>query len=199
MDSRAGTGPLMRITILCEDRMHQQFLEGLCGERGYRIERRDVAPRGDGAGSDYVIKRFAHHVRALRAMGREQRGLLVALDGDNEGFSQRLARLGDQLSEEGLSPRAEEELITILIPKWSIETWVLFLHDGIEVPESEKCKGSSNKEHRATLKRLSADKWGTLKHEASRMVIASWFAGHDSALLPSLRAGRHEASRLELC
>jgi hypothetical protein len=188
----------MRVMLLCEDRMHQQFLEGICRERGYRVDRRDVAPRGGGAGSDWVIKRFARKVRELRAVGREQLGLLVALDGDNEGFARRLERLGEQLREEELAPRAEGEAIAVLVPKWSIETWILFFHEGIEIPESERSKDPREKEHRNALARLIARDWGRLKHDASRVVIAGWFSGRDSALLPSLGESRREARRLKL-
>jgi hypothetical protein len=182
----------MLISLLCEDRLQEQFLEGLCKERGYWIVRRDVAPSGEGSGADWVIQRFSRRVLEHRAFGREQRGLLVALDGDNQGCARRLARLDEMLREKGLTPRAEDERISILVPTWSIETWVLFLHDGTEIPEDEK-----SKEHRG-LARLTARKWRTLKRDASLAVTTAWFNGQDSAKLPSLSEGRREARRLKL-
>jgi len=85
-----------------------------------------IAPAGDGAASAFVIKRYAREVRATTRRRPGQRvALIVMVDGDNLGVQKRKEQLEAVLREANESPRAPEEPVVILVPTWSVETWLL--------------------------------------------------------------------------
>lgn len=131
-----------RVVLLGEDMAHRGFLVRLCREVGWRVALEDIAPRGTGSGSDYVIHRFPEHLQGVRA-GYPRLGLLVAIDGDDRGRDRRLAALRHQCEEQGLEPRGNLDAVAILVPVWSVDTWALFFSRGVVVRENEKAKGKA--------------------------------------------------------
>ena len=182
----------LRITLLCEDRLQEQFFVTVCEEQGWQVIDRHVAPRGHGAASQWVREQFSERVMYHRRWPREQRALLVGIDGDNMGVSDRNTELDAKLRATGEQGRRMDEAIALLVPTWSIETWILFLHDGQVVPENQP-----SKEHLPA--RYKADKErGTLKSEVIRQVRVAWTRGDSHPDLPSLEGGRAEVTRLIL-
>lgn len=51
--------------------------------------------------------------------------ILVMIDGDNFGLTRRKQQLDEALRDAGELTRAPQEPIVILVPTWSIETWLL--------------------------------------------------------------------------
>jgi hypothetical protein len=51
--------------------------------------------------------------------------ILVMIDGDNLGVDRRKQQLDDALRDAGEAQRGPQEPIVILVPTWSVETWLL--------------------------------------------------------------------------
>lgn len=179
----------LRVEILCEDRMQEQFLESLCKRRGWVVVRRHVAPRGTGAASAWVLERFPHLARPYHRPP-PRRALLVAVDGDNQGPLRRRGQLDEKALTRGQSGSVQgAKAIGTLVPTWSIETWHLFFLTGAVVPEHEKSKDKLSS-------RFLAQQWGTLKSEAIREVLDGFENGEPPAALPSLADAQGEVRRL---
>lgn len=178
-----------RVRLLCEDRRTERFLRGLCKRVDVRVLDSDVAPEGRGDASLWVRKQYASRVEKLRAR-RHQRnlGLLVAIDGDNKGVAVRKAELAAELAAISAPPRGEEEAIAILVPTWSIETWLALLCGREGVGETE-----SLKEH-PDFRDLWQD--GTAEAKTRSTAVQAWRG--EIAPLPSLADGYLEAERVGL-
>ena len=68
--------------------------------------------------------------------------MVVGTDADEQSVQQRLQRLDDFLTEAGLEVRGPQERIAIWVPRWNIETWLLFL-SGRDVDEAANHKGQA--------------------------------------------------------
>lgn len=166
-----------RVVVLCEDAAQRDFAHALCRRLELRIVHTLAAPSGHGAASAWVLRNYAAQVKKLRAKAHQTNlGLLVVIDGDNQGSAQRLSALN------ALAPRAGSEPIAILVPTWSIETWLLWLC-GQDVNELATYKESS-------LFRTV--------DPTPRRAMAGWEPARSSEAtqLPSLAAARLELSRL---
>lgn len=167
-----------RVRVLCEDGQHEAFARRLL-EDVFHIHRNAIdvekAPKGEGAASNWVVRRYCDSIVPLHRRTRNQRnlGFVIMVDGDNVGFKGRMAAL--QAEE-----RTPEDRIAILAPTWSIETWVLWLRNE-QVGESEQTKA-----------RLSSDDF----RRALRDAITRWQAPPREGELPSLAQGRVELMRL---
>ncbi|MDP2276331.1 MAG: hypothetical protein Q8K32_36665 [Archangium sp.] len=118
----------MRWWLLGEDPGHERLALELA--RSIGLNKRPVnvtiAPSGEGAASAFVLKRYAREVRATtRRRPGERVAILVMIDGDNLGLSRRKQQLDEALREAGEPTRAADEPVVILVPTWSIETWLL--------------------------------------------------------------------------
>jgi hypothetical protein len=72
-------------------------------------------------------------------------GLLVAIDGDNLGRTERLNAMARICAEQEISERTEADPTAILVPTWSIDTWALFFYKNIVVPENESAKSKTSR------------------------------------------------------
>ena len=184
MDSHA------RVRAWCEDREQEAFIRSLLERRG--ISRRriyfQIAPgsaahpdspkRGMGSGSDWIIKRYVDVRTQMRQTKHQAKlGFLLMIDGDNVGLAGRTKQLqaaaGDREPDEGLA---------ILVPTWSIETWVRWL-SGSDADENTSYKRQPSREaFRQTLPSAVAQ-WNSPR------------AGEQERV-PSLSAARAELLRL---
>ncbi len=125
---------MKRIDILCEDRAHFSFVNTFLKKMGYARGIYQI-PFPTKCGKDHVIRNFPKNVKELRKKGLRSRALVAILDADNHTIDQDrkvlLATLGNE-------PITSSDKVLIVIPKWEIETWVLFL-SGQTVDESIKC------------------------------------------------------------
>ena len=124
-----------KIVVLCEDRAHEIFVTRFL-KKGWNVKPRSIRvlpyPGAKGSGKKHVENSLAGEVEAFR--GRHASTiLLVVRDADEQSVNQ--ARL--LLDAKFQPPRAENEQIAFIIPKWHIETWIAWL-GGKDVDEGEK-------------------------------------------------------------
>lgn len=133
--------PSWRVDILCEDRRSERFLVRLCERFGIKVLYVYIAPAGKGTASDWILKQYASLVRRRRSKNHQRfLGLLVHVDGDNLGLAVRKEQFATQLREEQLDPRSDSESVALLVPTWSIETWLASLNGADGVTETQSLK-----------------------------------------------------------
>jgi hypothetical protein len=139
MTARAG----IRWWLLAEDDRQERFALKLAPRLGLKDRPLDVqkAPDGRGAASEWVRRRYADVAKGtVRKRPSERVVLVVMIDGDNVGVSARLKMLDEALVASGQDPRGTLEPIVILVPTWSIETWLVGRLNGLSERESYKEK-----------------------------------------------------------
>jgi hypothetical protein len=178
-----------RIRLLCEDPRTDRFLRKLCKGFNVWVLESEIAPDGRGDASVWVRRRYASSVARLRSR-RHQRnlGLIIAIDGDNKGVSERKAELAAELAAMRVPPSADDEPIAIFVPTWSVETWLALLCGAENVTETEPLKN-----HR-DFKNLWED--GTTEAKTISSAVEAWKG--DITPLPSLADGYAEATRVWL-
>lgn len=98
-----------------------------------------IAPSGEGSASAFVLKRYAHEVRVTTRKRPAQRVVIIVMvDGDNVGLQRRKEQLDAALREAAEEPRQRDEPVVILVPTWSVETWLL--PQGPDIVETEDMK-----------------------------------------------------------
>jgi hypothetical protein len=174
-----------RIEVWCEDGAHERFVRRLL-EKGLGVPRRrtdvQIAPRGRGAASAWVVRQYSEAVRPRERATRhhQQRlGFLVVLDGDQHGVAGRLRQLHGGSGDD----RDVDAKIAILVPTWSVETWMLWL-SGTQVDESRS--------HKHELSDRTRFK------EALESAVAAWQKPRpdEQTHVPSLAHARVELGRL---
>jgi hypothetical protein len=87
--------------------------------------------QGRGSGAQRVLNQYAVEVRAYLSR-HARKWLIIVIDADNFSVHDRLTQLAQNLRESQdervRNCRADSEQIARLLPKWSIETWILFLN-----------------------------------------------------------------------
>jgi hypothetical protein len=118
---------------LVEDRCQQRFVQRVLEQLRYlrhEIRFRPL-PAGRGSGAQWVLGQYAKEVAAYRSRStRAKTALVVAIDADDGTVARRQQQFRD------LAARTASERIVHLIPKWSIETWILCL-SGRTVDENQ--------------------------------------------------------------
>jgi len=71
----------------------------------------------------------------------------VAIDGDNKGVSVRKLELDRELVNAGVEARTPSEPIAVLVPTWSIETWLASLVNSSAYDESRPLKEDNAVRH----------------------------------------------------
>jgi hypothetical protein len=170
-----------QVTILCEDKLHQQFVFRYLRKAGFgthEVVPGDLPGDSGGAGDQWVLERYAAAVREHRR--RAAKGaLIVVLDADTEEVGRRTRQLDGLLKSAGLDPRSDGEAIVHLIPRRNIETWILHLC-GQNVDEV-------NDEKRPGVDKMVTDAVATL---------FGWSGNPPADCLPSLRTAVQELKRL---
>jgi hypothetical protein len=142
------------IYILAEDKRHQSFLRRFLKRAGIGEREMIFAPISDGRGSgkQRVINQFADQVRLCRRRNsRALTSLIAMMDADEFSVDQCLNQLNERLSESGQN-RVDSRVDRIAreIPKWNIETWILFLvsseGDRSEITEAKNLKDQKSKQ-----------------------------------------------------
>ncbi len=135
----AGRG--VRFLILVEDRKLERFVRECLYALGVHTREIRVVDYLDGRGSakQRIDREYPVQVQAYRRRCSENIALIVGTDADEQTVQQRISRLGQVLRQAELEPRASDERIAIWVPRWHIETWLLFLK-GHEVDESTHLK-----------------------------------------------------------
>ena len=131
----------IRIVIIVEDSMLDRFCRTALDKLGYhpREIRVEMAPAGKGSGKQWVDNRLAVEVSTIRIKSDQKLAVLVGSDVDELEHRDRVRRLTDALKAAQLEPRGTDERIAWWLPKWSVETWLLYFA-GEEVDEDTRYK-----------------------------------------------------------
>ena len=128
----------VNLVIYCEDKQQECFARKFLYGMGWT--KNDIRippyPIGRGSGEQWVreayIKELALYHRKLRTYAR-----IAITDGDNLGFENRIKQIEQACITTGVEPRSKNDAVAIVVPTWSIETWIKFL-DGDEYDEQQK-------------------------------------------------------------
>jgi hypothetical protein len=180
-----------------EDERQRQFIYRFLAVAGFNLRQIsfDLSPSGKGSAEQWVRENFVRLVKKCRARNarhaRPSTALLVMMDADNRSVQERFNELDASLIS-GNVPKLDGKTDTIarLIPKWSIESWILFLGaNGASDPavnEDESYKDS----------RRNAE-WSELIPKAAEALfdLVSGGSGGTRFLLDSLRRSLDEIPR----
>lgn len=116
--------------VLAEDARHQGLMRRYLYRLGHSPHdiRFEDLPAGRGCGEQWVRDRYARAVKAYRQRSaRARTALIVAIDADRGDLEGRLRQLREALEHADMAARADTEAIAHLIPRRSVETWILCL------------------------------------------------------------------------
>ena len=135
----------IRIVIVVEDSMLDRFCRTALLELGYhkREIRVEMAPAGKGSAKQWVDARLPIEVAMIRTKPDQKLAVLVGSDVDELDHRDRVRRLTDELGAAELAPRRTDERIAWWLPKWSVETWLLYFA-GEQVDEATRHKHKVN-------------------------------------------------------
>jgi hypothetical protein len=183
-----------QIHILVEDKRQEMFIRRFLLRRGFDKRKMvfSPVPEGRGSGKQWVHANFANQVRVCRQRNsRASTSMFAMMDADELTVARCLSDLDNELVQSTQKPLDKiHDPIARLIPKWSVETWILYLSSiGASEPsisEDIPYKGSKTEEQ-----------WNELIPQASATLDA-W--SKSSAALPanlidSLRRGLQEIPR----
>jgi hypothetical protein len=184
------------IFAIVEDQRQMQFLYRFLRCEGIKPHEItiDFSPSAQGSAEQWVRENFAKQVGKCRARNAGRRAvtsMFVVLDADNQSVKAHYDELDNALEadrQQKLDPVSDP--IARLIPKWSVETWVLFLSFGgaVQPPLTES---KSYKHSR------SDEQWSELIPRASKN-LSAWThiaASRPDNLLDSLQRGLDEIPR----
>jgi hypothetical protein len=129
-----------RVIVLAEDQCHQRFVHGYLRRLGYLPhDIRDAElPSGRGCGEQWVRERYEREVREYRRRSaRAATALVAVIDADRGDVNRRLQQFHQALIQARLAQRTPDERIVHLVPKRSIETWILCLNGGAVDEETD--------------------------------------------------------------
>lgn len=142
------------VIILAEDTRHARLVRAYLKARHPSLHRKDIRDaemaNGRCSGAQWVAEHYesevlAHIIRRLKLSDqrRPEKWLVVVIDADNRTVQDRLNELRNRLAEskDDRVRKCSVENINIarLIPKWSIEAWILNLN-GERVDENTRYK-----------------------------------------------------------
>lgn len=124
-----------QVTILAEDRRQARFvrayLRRMHPELPQKIVKDALMAGGAGSGAQWVADRYAREVAAY-CTRQARKWLIVVIDADSKTVQDRLSDFHNRLKnadDDRLRRfRPELEQVARLVPKWSIETWILNLN-----------------------------------------------------------------------
>lgn len=184
------TSPSLVIVIV-EDQRQQQFLYRFLINSGIHPRKIEIelSRAGRGSAKQWVSNRFAWAVEACRLRNaKAATSLLVMMDADQLTVSQCMGNLDAALAA-ARQPKLDPTLdrIARLVPKWSVETWILYLSSRAEVrlpiTEDISLKDAKSPEQWNELVPLAADAFYKWTKTATR---------RPESLLDSLQRGLHE-------
>jgi hypothetical protein len=168
----------VRVVLLCEDRNQRDFFLRYCKKKQLdRNPRVEIAPSGSGSAEQWVREHFAKELKALRSYGQERVGLIVVVDGDTVGVSERKKQLDEAAKNGGVKTRTRSDRVAICVPTRNIETWVYALCRDGDVTETADYKKEVTSEE---------------IHEAASL----WVSIDDARGLLSYRDTREELKRI---
>ena len=183
----------VKIEVLCEDRAQEWFLRELLERMGFR--RRNIyvqiSPPSRGAAEAFVRREYAGVLRRVRRANISQRknerpltALVVMVDGDAHGVTARKKQLSDALVV-AVEPEVGDEAVALMIPTWSIETWLAWLCGWGDVNETMRLKHDAEYQRRVRQAQVT-----------TVLAAKNWLEGPSTGELLSLKDGRRELQRV---
>jgi hypothetical protein len=172
------------IVLLVEDENQAALIRRHLERRGHHRRQITVAEAREGDGVRHVLSRYAAEVAEARrrCAPHKPTALLVCLDADHHTVQSRHEELDGQLTD----VRGHQERILHLIPRRTIETWLLCL-DGRVVDEETRYALPRRKEVQYGRERLAVAKLTRPAAEA----LFTWSRPNvdvPAHCIPSLRA-----------
>ena len=184
----------LRLNVLCEDRLHKNFVERLADRRGIGSWQRMIqaSPHAPGSGAQFVLDNFVGFVKLCRSQHDVNVAGLVVIDGDEHGFQRRRQQVNDLLrgaSEPPLDPK--DRRFAMITPCWHIETWIAWLCGHRPVDERTRYK-LDNPQGREVSRKIDRGEY------SARNAVKSWTppCSDEAVHVPSLAASRGELRRL---
>lgn len=182
------------VFALVEDQRQRQLLYRFLLGKGVRPHQITIeaSPTGQGSAERWVRENFARQVGKCRAgFARAATAMFVVLDADKLSVQEHWQELDAALEDDHQRKLdSTTDPIARLIPKWSIETWILYLssrgNPNPPICEDKPCKGSRK-----------AEQWNEMTpHAAEFLVELTGTAAQLPENMPdSLRSGVHEIPR----
>lgn len=179
-----------QVIVLAEDIRQSRFIKAWIRERIPQFPSRNIREspmsNGSGSGAQRVIAQYKSEVMAYLTR-HARKWLIVVIDADNLSAQDRLNQLANELlqSVEERIRRClvNSEQIAHLVPKWSVETWILFLN-GEAVNKDTRYKATNRD-------------WDKLIRPAS-VQLCEWTMQNNPArdCIPSLEYGIRELRKL---
>lgn len=180
------TGRGVRFTVLVEDRALERFVRECLYALG--VHTREIRflpfPAGRGSAKQWINREYPIQVRAHRRRSSENIVLIVGTEADEQTVQRRLQSLANALEAAGVPARTSEEKICIWVPRWHIETWLLFLN-GHQVDESTNLKDQAREADIKTAAREFVRRFRQWVHDPTA-----------EQLLPSIISGFEETRRI---
>ena len=148
--------------VLCEDKAHYHFVLGWLEHKGVKNRRKvQLAAKlpHRGSGKQYVSEHFSEELvktQNLSSYSQNQRFLIVVLDADEKSVTECLTLLKNKT----------DDPVFLVIPKWSIDTWAVFLMD----PDPQKAVDETKSYKQQHLK---GTKWLQMGEQLASMDLAA--------------------------
>lgn len=181
------TGRGVRFTVLVEDRALERFVRECLYALG--VHTREIRfipfPVGRGSAKHWIDREYPTQVQAHRRRSSENIVLIVGTEADELTVERRLQRVANTLEAAGMPARTSQERIAIWVPRWHIETWLLFLI-GYEVDESTNLKDRAGEVDIKAAAREFVRRFRRWLHDPS-----------SEPLLPSILSAFEETRRIQ--
>jgi hypothetical protein len=136
----------VRLVVIVEDKSLERFARKTLKAFGFDSHRVRILPDfprgGAGSGKRYVEQMIEKEVVTFRQKSRENTGLLLGTEADQQSVEERTRVLDTHIAQANRPARGSAERIVYWIPKWHVETWGLHL-TGIQVNEDENYKNEA--------------------------------------------------------
>jgi len=184
----------LRLHVLCEDRLHKNFVEHLAERWGIGWWHRTIqaSPHAPGSAAQFVLDNFVSFVKECRSQHDANVVGLVVLDGDEHGLQRRRQQVNDLLKGAGEPPLdPKDHRFAMITPCWHIETWIAWLCGHRPIDERTRYKADDPR-GREVSRKINKGEY------SARIAVKSWTPPHsDEAVhVPSLAASREELRRL---
>ncbi|MGO9470159.1 MAG: hypothetical protein ACLQIB_22410 [Isosphaeraceae bacterium] len=183
----------VRVVLLVEDEALERFIRRAFYAFGFqtRSVRVERSPKGRGSAKDWVTRSYTEEVGDHRGKARYQENIavVVGIDADEKTVEKQARKLDTALEGAGLQKRQADEKFCLIIPKWNIETWLVYL------------SGEALDEDRSDYKNHQSVKKVDYVKVAEEFVrrYRNWKQGNTTETsLPSMIAAFEEMRRLDL-
>ncbi|MGA2797002.1 MAG: hypothetical protein ABSE63_05465 [Thermoguttaceae bacterium] len=165
----------IRIVLLVEDRMLERFARAILVKLGFNSRDFRLIPYPVGTNTkQWVTQQYPIEIKTYRQKVNYQPNiaLLVGTEADEQTVIQRNNYLSASLQVADIAPRQVQESIVLWVPKWHVETWILFL-SGQNVNEDQSYKHDVNNPDFGLVANKFADKYREFQSDSNINVLPS--------------------------